>query len=292
MNAQKIAILTDSGTNTPADAIDRFDIRVAPLRIGLPDGRTFDSGTDVTAAQLTEWLGDERPMTLPPSPETIRRLLEQAREDGYEAAVFVSVSSGLSATCQSVRLVASQMDDFPVVVVDSLSVGAAAGMVVVAAAELVERGVPLRRLRGKLGPLAGKTRVFFSTPTLGFLCRGGRISESTNRLGDALDIKVVITCNEAGHLAVARKTRGWERSLSAQVSLSREHARKFSRVRLAICCSETQAHRYDELEQRLRAALAEEGVEVDGEVLRAEAASCLLVHTGPDLVGIGVQGVA
>lgn len=292
MNAQKIAILTDSGTNTPADAIARHDIRVVPLRIGLPDGRTCDSGTDVAAAQLAEWLDDERLVTLPPAPEAIRRLLEQARADGYEAAVFVGVSSGLSATCQSVRLVASHMDDFPVAVVDSLSIGAAAGMVVLAAAELVERGVPLRRLRGRLGTIAGKTRVFFSTPTLEFLCRGGRISESTNRLGATLDIKVVITCNEAGHLAVARKTRGWERSISAQVSLARAHARKFNRVRLAICCSETQAHRHDELEQHLRAALAEEGVEVEGEVLRSEVSSCLLVHAGPDLVGIGVQGVA
>jgi DegV family protein with EDD domain len=292
MNAQKIAILTDTGTNTPAEAIERYDIRVVPLRISFSDGRSYDSGIDITAAQLAGQMADETPKTSLPSPEVILQLLEQARADGYEAAVFVTISSGLSATCQSVGLVSSQMRDFPVIVIDTRSIGVAAGMVVVAAAELVEQGVPLRRVRRRLDSLAGRTRVFFSTPTLEFLCRGGRISESTNRLGATLDIKVVITCNEAGHLAVARKTRGWERSISAQVSLACAHARKFNRVRLAICCSETQAHRYDELEQRLRAALAEEGVEVEGEVLHSDASACLIAHAGPDLVGIAVQGVA
>ncbi|MEE1158370.1 MAG: DegV family protein, partial [Atopobiaceae bacterium] len=42
MNAQKIAILTDTGTNTPAEAIERYDIRVVPLRISFSDGRSYD----------------------------------------------------------------------------------------------------------------------------------------------------------------------------------------------------------------------------------------------------------
>ena len=292
MNAQKIAILTDTGTNTPAEAIERYDIRVVPLRISFSDGRSYDSGIDITAAQLAGQMADETPKTSLPSPEVILQLLEQARADGYEAAVFVTISSGLSATCQSVGLVSSQMRDFPVIVIDTRSIGVAAGMVVVAAAELVEQGVPLRRVRRRLDSLASRTRVFFSTTTLDYLRRGGRISEATYRLGTVLDVKPVITCNEAGHLVVARKVRGWERSLSAEISLAREHARRFSRVRLAICCSEAQADVFDELKERLLAAMGEEGVEVEGEVLHSDASACLIAHAGPDLVGIAVQGVA
>lgn len=291
MNTQKIAILADSGTDTPAEAIERYDIRMVPLRIRYPDGRICDSGADITAAQLAERLDDEAPTTLPPAPEAIRRLLEQAREDGYEAAVFVTISSGLSATYQSVKRVAAQMEGFPVVVVDSLAIGVAAGMVVVAAAELVERGVHLSWLKAKLDALVRRSRTFFSAGTLEYLCRGGRLSGAAHHLEDVLDIKPVITCNEAGHLVVARKARGWERSLSTEISLVRGHARRFSRVRLAICCSETQAQHFDELRGRLLEAMAEEGVEVEGEVLRSDASACLLVHSGPDLVGIGVQGV-
>ncbi|MBP3894162.1 MAG: DegV family protein [Atopobiaceae bacterium] len=289
MNSQKIALLTDTGTNTPASFIAEHDIRVAPLRISYSDGSTFDSGVNITAAQLVERLPVEVPKTSLPSPQTIRDLFEQAKADGYERAVFVTLSSGLSATCQTVRLVASQMQGFPVIVVDSLSIGIAAGMVVVAAAEMIEADVPFRSLQRKLDDLSRNTWVFFSTKTLEYLRKGGRISEPVYRLGSMLNIKPVITCNESGHYVVARKARGWERSLETEVRLAQEKAQGFSKVRLAICCSDADDY-FEYLEERLRAVMAEQGVQIES-VLRSDVSPDLLVHTGPDVVGIGVQGI-
>ncbi len=290
MNAQKIALLTDTGTNTPASFIAEHDIRVAPLQITYSDGTSYRSGIDITAAQLIERFKDEIPKTSLPTPQYIRDLFEQARADGYERAVFVTLSSGLSATNQTVKLVASQMENFPVVVVDSLSIGVAAGMVVIAAAEMIEAGVPFHCLQRKLDALAATTRVYFSTKTLEYLRKGGRISEPVYRLGSMLNIKPVIMCNESGHYVVARKARGWERSLETEVRLAQEHAQKFKKVRLAICCSDADDY-FDMLEERLRAAMAEVGVEIESFVY-SDVSPDLLVHTGPDLVGIGVQGVA
>lgn len=290
MNAQKIALLTDTGTNTPASFIAEHDIRVAPLQITYSDGTSYRSGIDITPAQLIERFKDEIPKTSLPTPQYIRDLFEQARADGYERAVFVTLSSGLSATNQTVKLVASQMENFPVVVVDSLSIGVAAGMVVIAAAEMIEAGVPFRSLQRKLDDLAATTRVYFSTKTLEYLRKGGRISEPVYRLGSMLNIKPVIMCNETGHYVVARKARGWERSLETEVRLAQEHAQKFKKVRLAICCSDADDY-FDMLEERLRAAMAEVGVEIESFVY-SDVSPDLLVHTGPDLVGIGVQGVA
>lgn len=290
MNSQKIALLTDTGTNTPVEYLERHDIRVAPLRITFSDGTTYESGVDISSEQLVARLPVETPKTSLPSPETIRTLFEQARADGYERAVFVTLSSGLSATNQTVRLVASQLEDFPVVVVDSLSIGVAAGLVVIAAAEMIEQGVPFLQLQGRLDALAERTWVFFSTTTLEYLRRGGRISEPVYRLGSMLNIKPVITCNESGHYVVARKARGWERSLDTEVTLVCEHAARFKVVRLAVCCSEGNDH-FEELEGRLRARLGEAGVEVE-QVIYSGVSPDLLVHTGPDLVGIGIQGLA
>ena len=201
----------------------------------------------------------------------------------------MTISSGLSATHPTVGMVASQMEGFPVEVVDTRSIGVAAGMVVMAAAQMIEEGVPFASLGRKLDSLARRTWVFFSTTTLEYLWRGGRISEPVYRLGRLLDIKPVITCNESGHYVVARKARGWERSLSTELRLAQEKARPFSRVRLAISCSDSQA-RFDELEERLRQVMDEVDVEVEG-VVRSDVSPDLLVHTGPDMVGVGVQGL-
>ena len=290
MNEQKIALLTDTGTNTPASVIAEHDIRIAPLRINFSDGSTYESGVNINAAQLVERLPIEVPKTSLPSPQTIRELFEQAKADGYERAVFVTLSSGLSATYQTVKLVASQMQGFPVVVVDSLSIGIAAGLVVVAAAQMIDDGVPFRSMQRKLDDLARDTWVFFSTKTLEYLRKGGRISEPVYRLGSMLNIKPVITCSESGHYVVARKARGWERSLETEVRLAQEKAQGFSKVRLAICCSDADDY-FDYIEDRLRTVMAEQGVEIES-ILYSDVSPDLLVHTGPDVVGIGIQGVA
>ena len=287
MNDQRIAVLTDSGTNTPDEFAKEHDVRVVPLLINYSDGSSLRSGVDISAEEMVHRLEREIPTTSLPSPAQIRTALEQARDDGYKAAVFVTISAGLSATNQTVRLVGSQMDDFPVIAVNTRSIGVAAGMVVIAAVQMIEAGVPWERLDADLDALSRQTRVWFSTKTLSYLRHGGRISEPVYRLGTMLNIKPVITCNEEGYYVVARKTRGWQKSLDAQVKLAVEVGEKFDRVQLAISCSIGNDH-FAELEEKLRNELARRGIEVAG-VVYAGVSPDLLVHTGPDMVGVGIQ---
>lgn len=286
MNDQRIAILTDTGTDTPSDFARAHDVRVVPLRITYSDGTTYESGRTITPAEVVARFAEEVPMTSLPSPEHIADAFRQARRDGYERAVFVGISSGLSATCETVRMVARQLADFPVEVVDSRSIGVAAGMVVMEAAHQVEQGVPFASLRHTLADVAGHTSVFFSTTTLDYLRHGGRISEAVYRLGTLLNLKPVITCDESGRYAVAKKCRGWRRALDAEVALAEERARAYPKVRLAICCSESCERHLMELERALRRQVVNAV-----EIVHSGVSADLLVHTGPDLVGIGVQGL-
>lgn len=287
MNEQKIAVITDSGTNVPDEYAREHDVRVVPLLINYADGSSLRSGVDIGPAEMIERLPREIPTTSLPTPAQIREALEQARADGYEAAVFVTISAGLSATNQTVRLVGSQMENFPVIAVNTRSIGVAAGMVVIAAVEMIEAGVPWERLDADLDALSRQTRVWFSTKTLSYLRHGGRISEAVYRLGTFLNIKPVITCDEGGYYVVAKKTRGWQKSLDAEVKLAVAVAEQYDKVRLAISCSLGNDH-FAELEGKLRAELDRRGIEVE-DVVYAGVSPDLLVHTGPDMVGVGVQ---
>lgn len=285
LNSQRIAVITDTGTDTPAEFAREHDVRIVPLRINFSDGSTFESGVTITPSQLIERMREEIPTTSLPSPATIRREFDRAREDGYVGAVFVAISSGLSATCDTVRMVAEQLHDFPVEVVDTKSIGIAAGLVVMEAVRMVEGGIPLQRLGALLELVATRNAVFFSVRSLDYLRKGGRISAAVYRIGTTLNIKPVITCNEDGAYVIARKARGWERSLDTEVSLVEEQARKYDKVRIAICCSDT-CDVFDEMRERVLA-------QVDNavEVIRSGISADLLVHTGPDIVGIAIQGV-
>lgn len=284
MNDQRIAIITDSGTDTPADFAAAHDIRVIPLRINYSDGSTYENGVDITAEEVVERFAEEIPTTSLPSPMRVRETLERARDDGYEGAVVVTISSGLSATFETIGMVARQMEDFPVVMVDTRSIGIAAGFVVMEAARQVEAGMPLDRLGSVLSAVSERVRVFFSVQKLDFLRKGGRIGEAVYRVGSVLNIKPVLTCSPEGTYVIEKKARGWQRALDTQIELVAEQAARWPQVRLAVCACDPAA--CDELAERLSARV---GNAV--EVLRTGLSADLLVHTGPTLVGMGVMGL-
>ena len=284
MNEQRIAVITDSGTDTPAAFAAKHDVRVIPLRINYSDGSTYENGVDITAEEVVERFAEEIPSTSLPSPMKIRDTLEQARRDGYVGAVVVTISSGLSATFETIGMVARQMEDFPVVMVDTKSIGVAAGFVVMEAVRQIEAGMPLERLGSVLTAVSERVRVFFSVQKLDFLRKGGRISEAVYRVGSVLNIKPVLTCSPEGKYVIEKKARGWQRALDTQISLVAEQAARWPQVRLAVCTYDPALR--EELVPRLR-----ERVGNAVEILATGLSADLLVHTGPTLVGMGVQGI-
>lgn len=282
MNDQRIAILTDTGTNVPADFAATHDVRNVSLVVNYSDG-SFRSGIDITTDEVIDRFETEIPTTSLPSPSDIQAALEAARADGYERAVFVTISSGLSATNQTVELVASQMEGFPVTVVDTKSIGVAAGLVVMAATEMVEAGVPFDELGPRLADLSEHTRVYFTVRELKYLRHGGRINEATYRLGSALNIKPVFFCDEQGKYATVKKARGWEKALSAELSFVQEQAKRYEKVICAVCCTKAE-DRLEELSGKIR-----ETIPNVADIVTSGISPDLIVHTGASLVGMAVQ---
>jgi DegV family protein with EDD domain len=282
MNEQRIVIVTDSGTDTPADFVREHDVRVVPLTINYSDG-SFQAGVDITSEEVVERFARETPTTSLPTPQTIKSTFEQAKADGYTSALFVSLSSGLSATNSTVHLVADQLDDFPVIVVDTKSIGVAAGLVVMRAAEMVEQGVPASELEDRLTKLSELTDVFFCCRELEHLRRGGRISETTYRLGSVLNIKPIITCDAEGHYVPCKKARGWDKAMDAMVNLVAAKAARFDHAVVAVCCSAAE-NDFDLLEAKVH-----ERIPNVTRLIRSSFSPALMVHTGPRVVGMGVQ---
>ena len=287
MNEQRIAVITDTGTDTPEDFAAAHDVRTVPLRINYSDGSSYESGVDITPAELVGRFDEEVPTTSLPSPMRIRQTFERARADGYAGAVFVTISSGLSATYETVSMVARQMEGFPIVVVDTKSIGIAAGLVVMEAVRQVEAGMNLDRIGSVLRTVSERTRVFFSVRSLDFLHKGGRIGDTVYRVGSLLNIKPVLTCDEAGTYVIARKAHGWRRAVEGQVRLAVQAAREHAGVRLAVCSYEDEDV-LDQLESRLREEVGKVSRVV--EVIRSGISADLLVHTGPSLAGVGLMG--
>jgi DegV family protein with EDD domain len=138
-----------------------------------------------------------------------------------------------------------------------------------------------------LNRAAEETDVFFAVKSLEYLYKGGRIGKAIYRLGTALNIKPVLMCDKEGYYTIAKKARGWDRSLDTMIAVAAATAARYDSVRLAICCSSATSPLYKPLEERLRAA-----IDNIASIQTKDLSADLIVHTGPDLVGVGVQNAA
>ena len=181
-------------------------------------------------------------------------------------------------------MIAESITDFPIYVVDTKNIGIASGLIVIEAQRLIDQGLSLEEIGAKLDQASLNTRVYFSVPSLEYLRKGGRISEAIYRIGSMLNIKPVLTCDENGKYTIAKKTRGWQKSLAGQIALGAAFAQQFDRVHVGICCSAPNII-YSEME-----AMIKEAIPNVTDFRYVEAGSDLVVHTGPGLVGYAVFG--
>ena len=127
MNGQKICILVDSGCDVPQAVRQDYDMRVLPLKIRYPEGE-YDDQVNITAQQVYDRFPGEIPQTSLPDGGTIHDALDRARADGYEKALVICISSGLSGTYNMVRLVCQEYQGMETFVLDTRNISFGSGV--------------------------------------------------------------------------------------------------------------------------------------------------------------------
>ena len=98
MAPKKIALVTDSCADLSRALIEENDIHVIPLRISCADGE-FSDGVDISAADVyTRLHAGELPKTSLPTGEDVERVLRTLVKEGYDGAIAIMLSSGLSGS--------------------------------------------------------------------------------------------------------------------------------------------------------------------------------------------------
>ena len=194
----------------------------------------------------------------------------------------VTISSGLSGTFNVVRLLGEQRTDLEVFVLDTKNIGIGAGLQAIRAAELLEKGVTWEELRAQLTNEVPKTKSF-QRSYLRVFTKGGRIGLVASILGNALKLNPIISCNEEGIYYTVAKSRGRKKSLDKTVDLIKQFIGDHRHVRLAVA----QGDALQEAKE-MKARLEAEFPKVK-EILFGQISPALVVHTGPGLLGIGIQ---
>lgn len=282
MDKEKIAILVDSGTDTPQELLDQDHVFMIPLKIIYKD-REYTDKVDITADEILARLPVEIPSTSLPEGEQIMSIFEKIREAGYQKVLAVTISSGLSGTYNAVRLLAEQFSDLDTFVLDTKNIGIAAGLQAIRANELIESGMKWQELIVELEKEVLNNKVFFNVATLEYLKKGGRIGLVSAIIGNALKIQPIISCNDEGVYYTVGKARNRKKSLEKTLKYVKDFVGNHTDFRLAVAHGDALADA-----EWMKKQLKTEFPQVK-EILFGEISPALVVHTGPGLLGIGVQ---
>lgn len=282
MNKQKIAILTDSGSDIPDYLVKEYGIYEAPLKIIYSDGEYLD-GVNISAEDVYSRLDTEIPSTSLPDGKQIQEILDQIKADGYEKVLAVTISSGLSGTYNVMRLVGDREKDLDVFVVDSKNIAIASGFNAIQAAEYIREGMEWEQLKETVAKNISNSKVFFSVSTLEYLQKGGRIGLVASIFGTTINLKPIISCNEDGIYYTVAKMIGKRRSFNKALELAVEFIGDTKEYNMGVVhgAAEDDA---EKLSQELKSKLPNYKMFVEGQISPA-----LGVHTGPGTIGIVVQ---
>ena len=103
MTNKKIAILVDSGCDVPNTLLQANHIYEIPLKI-IYETESFTDKVTITAEEIYDRLPNEIPKTSLPEGAIIQKIFKKIIADGYEQLIAITISSGLSGTFNSIRL--------------------------------------------------------------------------------------------------------------------------------------------------------------------------------------------
>jgi DegV family protein with EDD domain len=280
MHVSKIALITDTTSDTPEDIINKYDIKVLPFRIIYKD-REYKDKFEITPDQVYDNLKNEIPTSSLPSMQDMEEMFTKLEAEGYTHAVAILLSSGLSGIYNAMKLVSENHPDITTFLLDSKSLSVGEYILVKKCGEMIESGKTFEEIVDTLPLIQKKVHLYFVVETLEYLRKGGRIGRVAGTIGDLLNIKPVISIDEDGRYYTFDKVRGRKQSLNRLIEIAKE---RLSTSACSIYMMEGRAHEEaKKVHETLSVLPNVTSIFFGGDISPVAGA-----HSGPGLIGMAI----
>ena len=211
-----VRIVSDSACDLNQDEADALGIEIVPLSIRFGD-KEFTDRQDLSVAEFYERMAasEALPETAAPAPGAFEQVFRKLAGEGADGVVCINLSGELSATIESARNAARALEgEVDVRVIDSRTLTAGLGTVVLEAAKAAKDGASTDEVVALADDLVARTRVYAALDTLDNLKKGGRIGGAKAFVGSLLSVKPLINVT-GGHVEEAGKPRTRKKALLA-----------------------------------------------------------------------------
>lgn len=188
--SKNIAIVTDSNSGITQSQAVELGISVIPMPFTI-DGNDYFEDINLNQEQFYQkLLGDCTIHTSQPSPDTVMTLWDELLKD-HDEVIYIPMSSGLSGSYQTARMLAEDYDG-KVEVVNNQRISVTMRQSVLDAIKLKEQGLCAQDIRRKLEDDRFNSSIYICIDTLEYLKKGGRLTPAVAMLGQLLKIKPVL----------------------------------------------------------------------------------------------------
>ena len=250
------------------------------------DGTEYLEDINLTQKEFYEHLsGDHDVSTSQPSPETILNLWEKLLEE-YDAVVHIPMSSGLSSSCQTAKMLADDFDG-KVRVADNHRISVTQRRSVQDALDMAAAGMDAEAICKKLEETGLDSTIYITVDTLKYLKKGGRITPAAAALGTLLRLKPVLTI-QGEKLDAFAKARTMKQARSMMITaITRDLETRFGDVTGEKTYIDVAHTDNDEMAQELAAELRELFPETEVHV--DPLSLSVACHIGPGALAIAAS---
>lgn len=218
----KVAIVTDSNSGLTQRQGEKAGVYVLPMPF-MMGGETYYEDISLTQEHFYEKLKEGIEIsTSQPSPGDIIDLWNKLLKE-YDEVVHIPMSSGLSSSCETARMLAEDFDG-KVEVVNNQRISVTQRQSVLEAKAMAEKGMTAAEIRKRLEETKMDSTIYITLDTLEYLKKGGRITPAAALLGTFLRLKPVLTIQgeKLDAFAKARTTKQAKSMMIAAVKKDME----------------------------------------------------------------------
>lgn len=279
---EKIAIVTDTNSGISPAQADEYGVYLVPMPV-IIDGETYFENESIVQKDFFERLRQGADVgTSQPAPGALLERWEQLLGQ-YGEIIYLPMSSGLSASCQSAVMLAQEFDG-KVHVVDNHRISVTLRQSVLEAKSMADQGKSADEIAQYLEQDGLESSIYIAVNTLEYLKRSGRVTAAGAAIGSILNIKPVLQI-QGGKLDAFKKTRGMKAAMQAIIEgLKQDRDVRFAGQKLTIRAAYSGDPDNGELwRAELQKAFPEFRIEKDPLPI---SVAC---HTGDGALGVGIM---
>jgi len=278
-----IKVITDSNTCLPPEIVARYQIGIVPILLIFGEESLRD-GVDITAQEFYQRLrtADPLPKTSSPTPAIFHQAFQEAKANGAEGVVVITLSSKLSMSYNAAHLAAQDIEGFPVRVVDGRMATIAQGFVALTAAKAAAQGMELDAVANVAEECIPKIGFAVMLDTLEYLHKGGRVPAIASLVGSAIGLNPVLSNKPDGIVGIIAPTFGRKAAINRILSEVERKSKGRHLARLAVM--------HADAPERAEALKHQVTHRFDcSEVYFVELTPVMGAHAGPGVVGLAYQ---